>query len=122
MRVAALTCARKGHRQSRSARLTDAGVDQFRGQQHVGIKAEIGECRIDERLGELARSEVDQGGLEERARAQHLAERHRIAPKQVEGPLQFLFPVVQDAQHPVELVDGGFELRAVVVDEAGDLL
>ena len=67
-------------------------------------------------------SEVDQRGLEERPGAQHLAERHRVAPKQVERALQFLLAVVQDSQHPVELVDGGLELRAVVVDEAGDLL
>ena len=105
MRVTALAGAREGHRQCRGAGLTDPWVDQLRGQQHVGVQTQIGECRVDERLGELAGSEVDQGGLEERARPEHLTERHRVAPKQVQSALQFLFAVVQDAQHAVELVE-----------------
>ena len=67
-------------------------------------------------------AEVDQRRLEEGSGAEHLAERHRVAPQQVQRALQFLLAVVQDLQHAVELVEGRFELGAVVVDQPGDLL
>ena len=40
--------------------LANAGVDQLGWQKHIGVQPQIGERGVDERLGELARSEVDQ--------------------------------------------------------------
>ena len=122
VRLAALAGPRIGHRQRRGAGLAGRRVDELRRQQHVGIQPQIGERRVDERLGELAGNQVDQGGLEERPGAQHLAERHGVPPQQIQGALQFLLAVVQDSQHAVELVERGLELRPVVVDQSGDLL
>ena len=122
IRLSALPGARERHRQCRRAGLADARVDELRRQQHVGVQPQIGERGVDERLGELPGSEVHQRGLEERPGAQHLAERHRIPPKQIQRALQFLLAVVQDRQHAVEFVQRGLELRPVVVDQSGYLV
>ena len=122
MRLPALPGAREGHRQRRRAGLADTGVDEIRRQQHAGIKTQVGERGVDERLGELSRREVHQRCLEERPGAQHLAERHRVAPKEVERALQFLLSVVQDLQDTVEFVQRRLELRTVVVHQPGYLM
>jgi hypothetical protein len=54
IRVAALTGPRERHRQRGSPQLADLGIDPLRRQQHVGVKAKVGERGVDERLHELA--------------------------------------------------------------------
>ena len=122
MRISALPGAREGHRQRGGAGLADARLDEVRRQHCVGVKTQVGECRVDERLGELARCEVHQRRLEERSGAQHLAERHCVAPKEIERALQFLLSVVQNLQDTVEFVQRRLELRPVVVHQPGYLM
>ena len=122
MRLPALPGAREGHRQRGGAGLADARLDEVRRQHRVGIKTQVGERGVDERLGELSRCEVHHRRLEERTGAQHLAERHRVAPKEIERALQFLLSVVQNLQDTVEFVQRRLELRSVVVHQPGYLM
>jgi hypothetical protein len=46
--------------------LSGLRVGELRGQQHIGVKAEVGECGVDERLKVLAGQQVSDICLEER--------------------------------------------------------
>ena len=114
IRLTALSGPRIRHRQRRVPGWPTPGSTSCDGNSTLGSRPRSENAASMNGCANWPGSEIHQRCLEERSRPQHLAERHRVPAKQIQGPLQFLLTVVQDGQHTVQLVDGRLQLCSVV--------